>query len=111
MKEKKDHANYISSLDTLLPVLAVVSTLPTYLRNLFLMGGILMPNVWKALGALKDIEIAAETCVEERRNLLAAGESINRQDILASLMDIVHEKGDKVDFGMTEVKVEVYVAL
>lgn len=111
MREKSDHRNYIKSLDTLLPVLAVVSTLPTYLRTLCLVGGAMIPKVLAALSAIKDIEVAAESCVAERQSLLDSGSHTESKDILSSLMDISSNKNDKIDFGLTEVKVEVYVAL
>lgn len=111
MKEKSDHRNYIKSLDTLLPVLAVISELPTYVRTFCLIGGAMIPRVFAALSAVKDIEVAAESCVAERQSSLDNGCRNESKDILSSLMDIAVEKGDKVDFGPTEVKVEVYVAL
>ncbi|KAK7417270.1 hypothetical protein QQX98_004704 [Neonectria punicea] len=39
------------------------------------------------------------------------GDTSEKKDILSSLFDIVREKGETIDFGTTEVQVEVYVAL
>lgn len=113
-----DHRGYIKALDLLLPILCAASVMPTYLRTPFLMGGALVqPRVRKALTSLTDIDNAAAACIAEREALLeasdrrAGGEKEQPSDILASLFATMHDKGDKVDFGRTEVKVEVYVAL
>ncbi|CAK7221894.1 hypothetical protein SBRCBS47491_004685 [Sporothrix bragantina] len=107
-----DHRGYIRSLDLLLPILCAASVMPTYIRSLFLIGGALVqPRVMKALTSLKDIDEAAEQCIAERHAQLEQGKSGDEKDILASLFAVMREKGEKVDFGRTEVKVEVYVAL
>ncbi|CAK7216664.1 hypothetical protein SCUCBS95973_002883 [Sporothrix curviconia] len=110
-----DHRGYIRSLDLLLPILCAASVMPTYLRNAFLVGGALVqPRVLKAMTSLQDIDRAAEQCIAERHAQLEAGNAAgqdDKKDILASLFATMRDKGDKVDFGRTEVKVEVYVAL
>lgn len=111
MKDKTDYRGYIRSLDLLLPILTSACVMPTYIRPIFLLGGAMFPKVFRALKSLKDIEQAADLCISERQSQLENEESIETRDILSSLFDIVREKGDKVDFGMIEVKVEVYVAL
>ncbi|KAF5234790.1 hypothetical protein FANTH_11979 [Fusarium anthophilum] len=111
LKEGGDHQGYIRSLDTLLPALAVTSVMPTYVRTLFLMAGTMFGSVRKALISLNEIERAAELCIAERQEILKNGETVERKDIMSSLFDIIQEKGDKADFGLTEAKVEVYVAL
>ncbi|KAF7557115.1 hypothetical protein G7Z17_g924 [Cylindrodendrum hubeiense] len=111
MKDKSDYRGYIRSLDLLVPILTTSCVLPTYIRPLFLGIVVLMPGVYKALGSLKDIEKAAESCVSERQRLVESGDVTENKDILSSLFDIVREKGEKLDFGMTEVQVEVFGAL
>ncbi|KAH7161064.1 cytochrome P450 [Dactylonectria macrodidyma] len=111
MKNKSDYRGYIRSLDLLLPILTTSCVLPSYIRPIFLLGVVMMPGVYKALGSLKDIEAAAESCVSERQRLVESSDASEKKDILSSLFDIVRDKGEKVDFGMTEVQVEVYVAL
>ena len=110
MKDKHDYRGYISALDDLLPVLVASCVLPKYARPWLMMGGILMPSARKALKALKDIDKAAESCVAERLRSLEQGEK-PRQDVLASLFKIHWEKGEKVDFGIVDIKLEVYIAL
>ncbi|KAF5008659.1 hypothetical protein FDECE_5071 [Fusarium decemcellulare] len=111
MKDRHDYGNYIRSLDTLLPVLTAASVMPTYLRTPFFLGGAVVPGIFKALKSVKAIEIAAEQCVQQRQYLVSNGIAGEKNDILADLFDISTNKGEKVDFGLTEIKVEVYVAL
>ena len=111
MKAGYDHRGYIQSLDLLLPVLAAASAMPTYLRSIFLLGGSMIPSVYKALKSVGEIEKAADLCISRRQSFLQGGGIVENDDILNSLFQVMHEKGDKVDFRLTEVKVEVYVAL
>ena len=111
METMRDHRGYIQSLDLLLPVLCAASVMPTYMRPVFLLGGAMIPRVFKALKSIGDIEKAADLCISERQELLSKDKDVEKNDILSSLFDIMREKGDKVDFGHTEIKVEVYVAL
>lgn len=85
----------------------------TYLRPLFLLSGAFIPRIFRALRALKHIENASEACVAERQQLHSQS-SVNDckpEDMLESFFDIMRDKGDKVDFGKTEVKMEAYGAL
>ncbi|KAF4464320.1 pisatin demethylase, partial [Fusarium albosuccineum] len=111
MKDRHDYGNYIKSLDTLLPILTAASVVPTYLRTPFFLGGAVVPGIFKALKSVKAIEIAAEHCVRQRQQLVGNGIAGDKNDILEDLFDIWANKGEKVDFGLTEIKVEVYVAL
>lgn len=111
MKDKHDYNGYIQSLDSLLPVLTTASVMPSYARPLFLLGGAMMPKISKALKSIKEMEQAADLCIAERQALLEKGGGMERNDILKTLFDIAQEQGERVDFGMLEVKVEVYVAL
>lgn len=106
-----DYRGYIEALDRLVPILTASAVMPTYLRSLFLTCGALVPQVFKALRSFRHIETAAEACVMERQRLLADGASAKKNDILGALFDIIREKGEKVDFGIEEVKVEIYTAL
>ncbi|KAK3062510.1 hypothetical protein LTS18_003924, partial [Coniosporium uncinatum] len=111
MQDKTDYGGYIKSLDLLLPILTASCVLPTYIRPFFLYGGALVPRIFKALGCLTDIEKAADRCIADEQEVRKSGEKTERNDVLESLFNIVRDKGEMADFGMTEVKVEVYVAL
>lgn len=113
MEFVQDHKGYIQALDLLVPTIAIACTMPSYLRPFFLIGGALVPRVSKALKALKHIENASGACVAERRQLHSqlTSERAKPEDMLESFFSIMREKGDKVDFGLTEIKMEAYGAL
>lgn len=73
----------------------------------------MVPQVLKALKALKHIENASGTCVAKRQQLHGQlnPEQAKPEDMLESLFDIMREKGDKLDFILTKVKTEAYGAL
>jgi hypothetical protein len=111
MDKARDHAGYIRALDLLIPFIAVACVSPSYLRNLVLISGAMIPRVYKALSALKHLEVASEACVTKRQELLADGEDDKHDDMLSRFFDVMREQGEKKDFGVTEVKMEVYGAL
>ena len=71
----------------------------------------MVPRVFRALMSIKNIEKAADDVVAERLALIEKGEAEDKKDVLNSLFEVMQEKGDKVGFGVTEIKVEAYVAL
>lgn len=113
MEFAHDHAGYIRALDLLVPTIAIACTMPSYLRTFFFISEVLVPRFFKALKALRHIEDASGACVAERQQLhdqLPPAQA-KPEDMLESFFSIMREKGDKVDFGLTEVKMEAYGAL
>lgn len=106
-----DFGGYIHALDLLIPFIAVACASPTYLRPLVFISGAMVPRVFKALKALKHIEKASEVCVSERHNLFINGKAEECEDMLQEFFNIMRDKGQQKDFGMTEVKMEAYGAL
>lgn len=111
LQNAHDHAGYIHALDLLIPLIAVACTAPTYVRPLVLVSGAAIPRVFKALKALKHIESASLACVVQREHVIAQGKAEECEDMLQSFFDIMREKGQEKDFGITEVKMEAYGAL
>lgn len=113
LRHGHDHAGYIRALDLLVPTITVACVMPGYLRPLFLISGALLPQIPKALRALKHIEDASEACVAERQQLHShmASSAQAPTDMLEGFFTIMRQKGERVDFGLTEVKMEAYGAL
>jgi hypothetical protein len=106
-----DYGGYIGALDMLIPLIAVACVSHVFLRPLVLLSGAVVPRVSKALTALKHIESAAEARVIERRHLLNSYSDKCFTDMLQHFFNVMHDQGMKKDFGMTEVKMEIYGAL
>jgi hypothetical protein len=111
MAQAADYRGYITALDCLLPILTAACVMPSYIRPFFPVGGSIFPRVLKALVSVKNIETAAKDAVAERLALMKKGESGGKEDILNNLFEIILTKGEKVDFGLTEITVGVYIAL
>jgi hypothetical protein len=115
LKNAHDHQDYIRALDLLVPITAVASVMPPYMRPFLFAGGAISSHVRRASTALRHIERASDACVAQRRRLRGSsdgrGVEDGRKDMLDGFLDIMHEKGEQKDFGLTEVKMEVYVAL
>ncbi|KAI2477912.1 CypX Cytochrome P450 [Pyrenophora tritici-repentis] len=105
-----DHGGNIHALDLLIPFIAVACASPAFLRPLVLISGAMIPRVFQALKALKHIENASESCVADRQRLIESGEADEKEDMLQSFFRIMQNKGRQKDFGITEVKMEVYGA-
>jgi len=110
-----DYGGYIGALDLLTPFVAVACVTPVYLRPLFLLGGAVIPQVSRALAVLKRFESAAELCVDQRRCLLPSCLGTCFTDMLQHFFDIVRdedtEEDMEKDFGLIEVRREIYGAL
>jgi len=115
MEHAHDHGGYIHALDLLIPFIAVACASPDYLRPLvFIIGGAVMPRISKALKALKHLEAASELCVAERQRLIESrkkDDDDEKEDMMQGFFEIMQNKGSQKDFGLTEVKMEVYGAL
>ncbi|CAN9187219.1 unnamed protein product [Alternaria alternata] len=111
MAQATDYRGYIAALDRLLPMLTIACVMPSYLRPLFLIGGAIFPPIFKALISVKSIETAAKDAVDERSALMKKGMTDGQEDILSGLFGVMKTKGEKVDFGLTEITVEIYSAL
>jgi hypothetical protein len=113
LEHAHDHAGYIRALDLVVPLIAVACVMPAYIRPVFLLVGILVPRISKAMRALKHIEHASEACVVERQQLHnnIVADKHTPTDMLESFFAIMRKREERADFGSTEVKMEVYGAL
>ena len=112
MEHCSDHESYIESLDTLLPVLAAAASSTPVARFLLLGSSMVNSASRTALKAIDHIAAAARSCVEKRRAAEALKqEGEPRTDLLHHLLQIVADKGEKLDFSIGEVEYEAYVAL
>lgn len=113
MQHSHDHGSYIGSLDALLPILATAAASGPVTRFFVLGSSMISSATRKALEALDALPNAARQSVKERRERESKAQSkpSKRIDLLQHLLDIVQEKGEKMDFGMGEVEKEAYVAL
>jgi len=107
MSEAEDHKSYIGSLETLVPVLCQAAVASPIVQRIILGSAAINPATKEATKAIKHIEEAARSSVDGRLE----DEETGRQDLLRHLLEISRSKGDKVDFGIGEVKLEAYSAL
>ncbi|KAI4717658.1 cytochrome P450 [Aureobasidium sp. EXF-10727] len=107
MSEGKDYQSYIQSLETLVPVICQAAVASPMAQRLILGSASINPATRKAMKAMAHIENAAHTSVDSRLQ----DEETGRQDLLRHLLDIMRSKGDKVDFGIGEVKLQAFSAL
>ncbi|XHG07452.1 hypothetical protein AWENTII_010599 [Aspergillus wentii] len=111
MKNQGDVDDYIYSLDTLVPIMALASIMPVYTRPLFLYGGALFfPSIKRGLKSLAAIDREAGSCVEERLQSERGGKP-QRRDILRKLFEIWETSGVASDFEQIDIKAEIYSAL
>lgn len=107
MERRHDHGSYIASLDALLPPMIIAAVAPVYYRPFILGSSIIVPATRRAIQGLDGIRIAALTAVAQRRKQVEDG-TANRYDLLQQMMDIVHEKGDGVNFTHSEVSLNCW---
>ncbi len=107
-----DHLGYIEAVEDLIPVQFLAGIMPTYIRSLFLLTGILFSKVRGALKALGDLTDATNAMLKSRLAALgSASTKPQRPDILGKLLDISHKDGKRLDFELDDIKMEAFGAL
>lgn len=112
MENRCDYGDYILTGDLLLPVFTLVAIAPTYLRPIIQITAIVAPSVRRGLKAMGAITQNAKNAVAKRAKELSDPETPPpRRDLLQQEFDLMHAKGEKVDFGIPEIETEAWVAL
>jgi hypothetical protein len=109
-----DHLGYIDATDDLIPVQFLAGNMPTYVRSLFMLTGILFPKVRGALKALGNLTDATSAMLKERVAALQSADfesKPQRPDVLGKLLDISHKRGKELNFELDDVKMESFAAL
>lgn len=108
-----DHLGYISATDDLVPVQFLAGNMPTYVRGLFMLTGILLPKVRSALKALGDLTEATNKMLKSRVAALQSDSQSKpqRPDILGKLLEISHNRGEELDFVLDDIKMESFGGL
>ncbi|KAI9039408.1 cytochrome P450 [Aspergillus affinis] len=108
---RRDHLGYLSSTDALIPVMTLSAVMPTYVRPFFMLGGLLFSRMRASLVALKSLTKAADATVEDRlAESKEVGNVSQRPDVLNKVLKIYCQEGQRVDFDMDDVKMEVFGA-
>lgn len=111
LRQRTDVGEYMKAIDSLLPAFTIGGTLPSYLTKLyFLSTVILSPSVRGALGAVKHIEHASETAVENRKREMA-GRDDGKHDMLRKMIEINADRGEKIDFTHQHICVESHSSM
>jgi hypothetical protein len=108
-----DHLGYIDGVDDLIPVQFLAGNMPTYVRSLFMLTGILFPKVRGALKALGNLTDATNAMLKDRVAALQsdAEPEAQRADVLGKLLDISHKRGKELNFELDDVKMESFAGL
>lgn len=110
-----DHLGYIDATDDLIPVQFLAGNMPTYVRGLFMLTGILFPKVRGALKALGNLTEATNAMLKTRlaalQNDPESKTNPQRADILGKLLEISHKSGKELDFVLDDIKMESFAAL
>ncbi|KAE8331462.1 cytochrome P450 [Aspergillus sergii] len=108
----RDHLGYIDATEDLVPVQFLAANMPTYVRGLFMLTGILFPKVRRALRALGNLTDATNEMLKDRLATLESDSESKsqRHDILGKLLEISHKRGKELDFVLDDIKMESFGA-
>ncbi|PWY66489.1 cytochrome P450 monooxygenase [Aspergillus sclerotioniger CBS 115572] len=109
LENRHDYLGYIKSIDTMIPIMAVAGVMPTYIRSVFMFGGLLFSRMREALSALSTLTQAADAAVEDRVQAQQRGDE-QKPDVLSKILKVYHEQGEKLDFNLVDVKMEAFGA-
>ncbi|KAL4913555.1 cytochrome P450 [Aspergillus aurantiobrunneus] len=106
-----DHLGYIKAVDDLIPIQFLAGNMPTYIRGLFMLTGILFSKVRGALKAMGGLTAATNAMLETRLAALdSASTKPQRLDILGKLLAISHQDSERLDFVLDDIKMEAFAA-
>lgn len=107
MQQEQDYDNYIKTIDTVLPFIALTAVLPSYTRYFHQLLGLLLPSFREGIRGHKMIRAASKYWVEDRVVKMNNKEAI-RTDLLDRLFTI---QANKSDFDMLDIQSEACTAM
>ncbi|KIW89913.1 uncharacterized protein Z519_09342 [Cladophialophora bantiana CBS 173.52] len=91
MRDAHDYGQYIQSLDTLLPGIALSCVLPAWLRPFHSTVGMLFPTIRASIRGFDEIRVAGRSWTDVRRRQIQAG-TVERVDLLGKFFQIMESK-------------------
>ena len=107
MHDEHDYGNYIKTLDTLLPGIALSCVLPSYLRKVHGLVGLLLPSIREGIRGFDEIRAAGKYWVGDRMAKMQE-KTIYRSDLLDRFFKI---RSEKQEFGIPDIQNESCVAM
>ncbi|KAF2733856.1 cytochrome P450 [Polyplosphaeria fusca] len=98
LEREEDHHSFIGALDALLPITAISGTAPTYYRPVLMSAAFSIPSIRRGLAGMVNDTLAL---IAQRKDQLAAGNAVPH-DLLQQMLDLAHEKGEKINFSDKE---------
>lgn len=112
LRENVDYNGWMGMLDVMVPPVSSLGYIPKGMQTLYLMLQLAFSReTRKGLAAAKTVIEQSQAVVKERQDAIAAGTESLRNDYLSRLMKIVHDRGDKIDFNMQDVVVNVWAMI
>ena len=111
LRQQTDVGGYMKAIDSVLPASTIGGTLPSYLTKLYLLSTVILsPSVRGALGAVKHIEHASQTAVENHKRELEEIDN-GKHDMLRKMLEINADRGEKIDFTHQHICVESHSSM
>lgn len=110
LKNSIDHKNYIVSVHKAMPFLHCLAAAPAYARPFLMAAALFVPKLLGAVIAVSDIKKTAERETSEAQ-ARAESDTEKRVDMTSLMLGIMREKGEKNNFGRTEIVSENWVAV
>ena len=110
LETNSDVGKWMVSVSSSLPLLTFAAVAPSYLRILVMLGGLLVPGMFKSVIAVFDITKEAKRATEARMND-SDDENSKRNDIMSQLVRVLREKGAQIGFTHKEITLESWVGM
>jgi len=96
----------------MVPPVSSLGYIPKGMQTLYLMLQLAFSGeTRKGLAATKTVIEQSQAVVKDRQDAIAAGTESLRNDYLSRLMKVVHDRGEKIDFNMQDVVVNVWAMI
>ncbi len=107
MRDEHDYGKYIKTLDTLMPGTLLACVLPSYIRTVQQLVGLLLPSIREGVRGFNEIRVAGKYWVQDRVDKMRA-KQVDRVDLLDKLFKIHNEKED---FYLEDIQNEACAAM
>lgn len=111
LRDNIDYNGWMHMLDVMVAPAASMSYLPKMFRTPYLLSQMVHAKAREGLRSLLKVVEQAKAAANDRLQERATGSGIKRLDILSKLLDLVEEKGEKIDWTIADVQTEIWAII
>jgi hypothetical protein len=109
LEQERDIDNLMAAAGALAPFEAMMGMAPAWMRPC-MVWMLAIPNIMRGVMSMQKVKVMGKKIVADRMREVE-NQQPTRQDMLGKMLNIVWEKGEKVDWSVEDVEQECFVAM